>query len=433
MKNIIRQLYLMLGLFTQAIYAQDLLFIQEGELSLLGETNLYVEGGIVIEGDGTLRSEGSVYVGTNGSGYQPTVANWTQNDLGALLGNSGIIEFTGRGITHLIQGDAEIMFPALHIKSQALMQIPVKVNQLLIEDAMLDLNSQSLFIDNPSSRSLLHRGQNGGIVSETHPDRDGAYGQVSWNLAGADPDSLYTIPLSTENGVFLPISFRLGSRGTDTIHVATYPTNPENKPYPSQVDFLRDVEHMRGPNGEDISSDFLDRFWLVNGEENELTYLSLAYDPENDISGNVIGNEARLRVQEWTSAKWTFFDWGDEINDNSIAWRESNILPNIYSASLASEIAVSSIPNLTQANINRIEVFPNPGNGLFNLSTEYENPQSVKVTVFDLQGKLLFRSDRPPHAIKDQYSIDLTSYPNGMYFMYVQLHGHRLSYRLIKQ
>ncbi len=420
-------------LCTTRIHAQDVLFIQEGELTIAGETAMYIEGGIVLENAGMINHEGQIHLGTSGSGYQPLDANWTQNDASQIYGNDGKVLFTGKGFEHRIGGNGIIKIGQLHILNSTILDHSLQVNQLTIGSTNLFLNGQELIINSPASQALTHNERIGGIVSETHIQRDGGYGRVRWDLQGAVADSLFSIPFSTVNEVPIPIKFRLAEIGTDTLNIATYSTNPDNTPYPVGVGFMRDVAHMRGPNGEDISSTFLDRFWLVNGEENVINYLSVSYDPEREVTEQVMGKEHLLRVQPWLSAKWIFFDLGDEINDNTIAWRESNILPNIYSASLASEIAVSSIPNLTQDNRNRIEVFPNPGNGLFNISAEYENPQSVKVTVFDLKGKSLFRSDRPPHSLKDQYSIDLRSYPNGMYFMYVQLHGHRLSYRLIKQ
>ncbi len=432
MNNLLYKLSLVLGLFVQHIHAQDLLFIQEGVLNVAGETSLHVEGGILIEGDGRLRNEGRVYLGSSGSGYRPQEADWTQNDLGTLLGNSGIIEFAGEDITHRIQGDTEIIFPVLYITNNALMQTSIKVKELLIRDAVLDLNSQRLMVDNPLSTSLLQLGQTGGIVSETHPDRNKDYGQVSWNLAGANADSLYTIPLSTQNAIPIPVSFRLGSRGTDTLNVATYPTNPDNTPYPSQVGFLQDVAHMRGPNGEDISSDFLDRFWLVNGEENEITYLSLAFDPENEVSGNVSGHEARLRVQEWTSAKWTFFDWGDQITSNTIAWSDSRIFPNIYSASISANVLPVSNSHGLQAYIQQLDLYPNPSKGKVQVSVTYQHPQSVQLRLLDQQGKILLKQKRPPHAIRDRFEMDLTSYPAGIYWLQLSSDDNVMVRRLIK-
>ena len=65
--------------------------------------------------------------------------------------------------------------------------------------------------------------------------------------------------------------------------------------------------------------------------------------------------------------------------------------------------------------VSNFEVFPNPGQGLFNVSITLESAQSVDLQVFDLQGQLL----NVQHSMgqSNLFTIDLSDKPTGLYII----------------
>lgn len=71
-------------------------------------------------------------------------------------------------------------------------------------------------------------------------------------------------------------------------------------------------------------------------------------------------------------------------------------------------------------------IYPNPANGVFNFSsaTNYDS-----LSVYDIQGKELF------HKLNESgmTSIDLTNYPNGLYFVQFFINNKKYTYKIINK
>lgn len=71
----------------------------------------------------------------------------------------------------------------------------------------------------------------------------------------------------------------------------------------------------------------------------------------------------------------------------------------------------------------RIPIYPNPGNGLVHIIIPNQTIQNI--LVYDLSGKLIKETS--------ENNLDLSSYPNGMYWVKAQTEKGIYSYKLIKQ
>ena len=91
---------------------------------------------------------------------------------------------------------------------------------------------------------------------------------------------------------------------------------------------------------------------------------------------------------------------------------------------LTSNDDINQIPDLN--------LYPNPGNGLFSLQGTFEDRQDVEITVTNIMGQVLLRQQKN-HAIDLNETIDLKAYPNGNYFVSIRMeNGAIYTKKLVK-
>lgn len=115
------------------------------------------------------------------------------------------------------------------------------------------------------------------------------------------------------------------------------------------------------------------------------------------------------------------FDLADDCNDEdaTINPDAEDIVNNGIDEDCDGMDAVSSTTMISDSSI---EVFPNPSERLFNLSVQ--NNETINSTVADIHGKELF--------ISKGNTIDLSSYPDGIYFLRCTINDEHLqTYKLV--
>lgn len=92
------------------------------------------------------------------------------------------------------------------------------------------------------------------------------------------------------------------------------------------------------------------------------------------------------------------------------------------------EIADTATVAVTDVAAFNIKTWPNPGNGMFNLSLE--NSHAATLQVYDLNGRLIMHKEMP----NTTEQIDLTTQTNGTYLVVVtdRLTGHKKQSKIIK-
>jgi len=92
----------------------------------------------------------------------------------------------------------------------------------------------------------------------------------------------------------------------------------------------------------------------------------------------------------------------------------------------------TSIISTLSDSFESVQIFPNPGNGEFNLEVEMTSPQNVQMEIYNLRGEVI-GSKTFETASKIFEPIYLNNYPNGSYLLVLRLEdGSYYSTKLIK-
>ncbi len=85
-------------------------------------------------------------------------------------------------------------------------------------------------------------------------------------------------------------------------------------------------------------------------------------------------------------------------------------------------------------NTDIISVFPNPTNGNFSVNVKSENVSSNNLlTIYNLVGKVILKKNLEITSGNFTDKVDLSSYPNGMYFIEMSVDGKKSTSKLIKK
>ena len=93
-------------------------------------------------------------------------------------------------------------------------------------------------------------------------------------------------------------------------------------------------------------------------------------------------------------------------------------LPDFATSTLIVHPPTNGVANIAPE-LENIELFPNPNNGDFTITGNVENTNvsKVDVKIFNLIGQLIFSDEVTPQSNKISKTFDLSSTPDGIYFM----------------
>ena len=124
-------------------------------------------------------------------------------------------------------------------------------------------------------------------------------------------------------------------------------------------------------------------------------------------------------------------DGGENICINFKGFRLQNLTDHI--SELLNFDFCRSLPALSIPVINDAStpwIFPNPGSGLYVLkNATWKN--TIDVSVFNIQGQSFYRNKLK--ANQEQYALDLTALPSGIYFVKVEHEGVSFIQKLVKE
>jgi len=272
---------------------------------------------ITIKGD-ILNNNGTVI---DNNGTIDLTGNWINNSGSSIFGTSaGTVIMNG--INQNIGGINSTAFYNLHLYNgiKTLQSDiatggngPLYSGILNCNDAILDLNSNTLSVNNPVSFAITHT--SGYILSE---DIDNS-SRVWWTNVGT---GVHSIPFGNAAGEDVSFAFTcsppLGSTG-GSLRVSTYATVPGNTPYPTTPVL---VTHVHDLNGFDNSANMVDRFWHV--EKTGVADYYFTYAPsENAANGNT-----NMRAQRWDIV---FYAWNAPLTGQSNPTAQQVYVPNVQS------------------------------------------------------------------------------------------------------
>ena len=164
------------------------------------------------------------------------------------------------------------------------------VKGILTVDAVLDLNTNKIIIDNKAPGSILYKSKY--IYSETTPSE--GYSEVQWNIG--DAQGLYQIPFGSGAGANdLNLSLTTTSSGTPAdgnYTFATYPADCINSPLPTGV-----INTPIPP--ENVA----DRYWIINPDYADIkpnVNIEFTYTPKDiDVICNPYIVKEKLVAQSY--------------------------------------------------------------------------------------------------------------------------------------
>lgn len=127
-------------------------------------------------------------------------------------------------------------------------------------------------------------------------------------------------------------------------------------------------------------------------------------------------------------------------NGNQTA-SQGNLAPGTYNVSVSDQqgctdfitvILESVVPTVDpEASISALKLFPNPNNGHSLLDIELKNPEDISIFVLDTRGRQLWHFTYQ-QVFQVKRELDLTDYPNGIYFVRILAGKQVQTIRLLK-
>jgi len=81
-------------------------------------------------------------------------------------------------------------------------------------------------------------------------------------------------------------------------------------------------------------------------------------------------------------------------------------------------------------NISEFRIYPNPGQGIFNLVLEQDGLNTATIKVFDVSGKILTRIEHEDIQGHLESEIDLSGYTDGIYQVQI-VTGNMILHRVL--
>jgi hypothetical protein len=82
----------------------------------------------------------------------------------------------------------------------------------------------------------------------------------------------------------------------------------------------------------------------------------------------------------------------------------------------------SGTVDIEEVDFKNIVIYPNPTTGKLNIRTSLD----ISYTLFDFTGRIIFENSK-------ERTIDITTLPNGVYFLSIEYNGKRFNKRIIKE
>lgn len=176
-------------------------------------------------------------------------------------------------------------------------------------------------------------------------------------------------------------------------------------------------------------TDILIRFWyhMFGVHIGRLHVDALAGDSIiYDVIAPLVGNQA----DEWREAIIT------DIPDTLVTFRFRGFTGPGQTSDLAIDDfeidIVTRIPEIADAK-PQIAVFPNPGEGIFNLTINTPNTGKMRIFITDLVGKTVYSEDIFVASTTFNKTLNLSHLNDGIYLLSVTSGDHKLNKKLIKR
>lgn len=419
---------ILLGLF-QTLYSQNLVYVDGVEIAIPGPLDVHVEGGIVLQNEGYFDSHGSVYLGSSGSGYVPSEANWTNNNIsepGNRLSAKGEVRMLLDGtrvLGTLSSGQAAFNVLLLEASNSNYWQdIPVEIltEIKLGVNNTWETNNQLLYISTPALSGISSG--SGGIRLESGPPLPAAGQWSKLRMATSSSALIYSVPLRDVPGNNFQFLFSTLAGTPADVSLSSYGTTQNNQPLPEAFSSLPPVPDADiNNNGTDDSNRMVDRYWLISTER-DLNNLLIQL-PESEASTGELTPMTDLMPYGFDT-DWNLLGGsGDATTGVSL----SVAGPMTLIVTLAGDelpVSVSDPNNQLEA---QITVAPNPAAHNSKITLPVSLIGSL-LHITSIGGKRL-RSER---VISQTHELMRNDLPAGVYFITLEEEDSRNSFGPLK-
>ena len=361
---------------------------------------------------------------TNGA----TTAQWA--NYGSFVPAISIVEFKGTSQQN-IDGTKNTTFYDLKINNTGsgnvtLMRPNTTVNDTLsLVNGKIFLNSNSITINNPGIGGIVQT--NGAIQSETVPPN---YGTVKWAIGNTMGS--HVIPFITATGHHIPLTYNLTGGNVGTVEAATYPTSPNNIPFPPGVTNVNDT------NNTDNSDYTVDRFWYIDktgpsGKAKiKFTYKNTEA-PAPIANGNVRAHRYVFQTNTWRILPYSM--------TNTVGLGTSEVLVmgvngNNLAANIWALADASSPLRLSNSMQNDLEIAPNPFNDkiIITLNTIPGDNENITLTLYSAIGEMTDQTTIPSGMLSGNAQIEWSTgdIKNGIYFLVIKTKNEVRTERVVK-
>lgn len=361
--------------------------------------------------DGKIDLDGTIILGRN---WVNTASNFVITDIGTSpMGN---VIMNGTAIQY-IEGTNPTHFDNLTLldAEKQLRVSDCEVNGRLTLDAVLDLHTEKLIIDNPSPDAITYVSKY--IFSETSPD-DG-YGEVQWNIL--DRTLSYQIPfgsgISGDNDLNLTLTTRTAGDGAGAISFATYPSGCNNTPVPTYVlDLDRSPEYVA------------DRYWIIDPlyQVSKPSIDIVFHYTDEDINSNCNGliSESKLKATRFSTLQNVWNDMTPDGIDNPATNTLAiyNVTPDNFWApwTLVEEVITWEmfLPNSFTPNADGLN------DGFGPVGFNFETFSSYTFYVYDRWGEKIFETNDPAILWNGKVNNDKKTCQDGVYVWLIFVTDH---------
>jgi len=82
---------------------------------------------------------------------------------------------------------------------------------------------------------------------------------------------------------------------------------------------------------------------------------------------------------------------------------------------------------------NNFNIYPNPNNGMFNISFTFETSNNISLNIYNSLGELVFEEYLNNYSGEYNNTIDLDSYGKGIYFITISSENRIINRKIIIQ
>ena len=158
----------------------------------------------------------------------------------------------------------------------------------------------------------------------------------------------------------------------------------------------------------------------------------------SSVTDEVSGNDGAINITISGGMPAYTYSWTGPGGFSSNSQNINGLVGGLYSVTITdlngctitiTDILVNSFLGLDENIYLQFSVFPNPTNGIFNVTLNREFEKEITLNVYDLCGRLVYKTYQTGNS---SFEIDIIDKANGSYILKLEIDGKQVQKRIIK-